>query len=99
MVTARFLVAPSLWDSVIFVTVGNVGGLPVGSAAPLGGYGTGYGGGGYYNTATHYGTGGGGGSSVSVGVSVVLLFSFLSFPSFLVSVSSDVTLRVSFPQL
>ena len=65
--TARYLVDPSLWNSVISVAVANVGGLPVGSVAPLGGFGTGFGGVGFYNSVAEYGTGGGGGSSVKVG--------------------------------
>ncbi len=69
VVTARYSVDSSLWGSVISVAVGNVGGLLVGSVTPLGGYGTGYGGQGWYNTAASYGTGGGGGSSVALGVS------------------------------
>ena len=75
MVTTRYLVAPSQWNSAISVTVGNVGGLLVGSTTPLGGYGTGSGGDGYYSSL-YYGTGGGGGSSVVVGVSLFLLVLF-----------------------
>ncbi len=72
MVTVRYSVDPARWNSVLSVAVGNVGGHPVASAVPPGGYGTGYGGGGYYSAADNYGTGGGGGSSVAVGVSVYL---------------------------
>ncbi len=66
--TARYLVGPSLWNTVISVAVASVGGLLVGTATPLGGFGTGNGGNGFFNSATDYGTGGGGGSSVKLGV-------------------------------
>ena len=69
MVTARYSVDPSLWNSVITVSVGNVGGSLVGSTTPLGGFGTGYGGAGYYGSTSDYVTGGGGGTSVKLGVS------------------------------
>ena len=67
-VTARYSVNPTAWNSVISVAVANVGGTLSGSSTPPGGYGTGYGGQGYYGSATQYGTGGGGGSSVKLGV-------------------------------
>ena len=65
---ARYSVDPSLWGSVVSVAVASVGGILVGTANPLGGYGTGYGGASQYFPSICYGTGGGGGSSVSVGV-------------------------------
>ncbi len=69
--TAKYMVDPSLWNSVISVAVGNVGELLVDSGFSRGGYGTGYGGttGGFFSMRD-YGSGGGGGSSVEVGVSV-----------------------------
>jgi hypothetical protein len=76
LVTARYSVDPALWNSVISVAVANVGGILVGTTAPLGGYGTGYGGIGIYTSASDYGSGGGGGSSVQIWVSVLCL----SFP-------------------
>ena len=73
IVSVRYSVASSLWNTAISVAVANVGGTLVGSAVPLGGFGTGSGGNGYYAGATNYGTGGGGGSSVKVGVSELLM--------------------------
>ena len=68
MVTARFAVDPSLWNTVVSVAVARVGGILVGATAPLGGYGTGNGGRGVYGDDANYGTAGGGGSSVALGV-------------------------------
>jgi hypothetical protein len=79
-VTARFALDPLLWNKAVSVSVGKVGGgIPVGTTAPLGGFGTGNGGDGAYIAFENYATGGGGGSSVAVGVRVFppLLFVFL----------------------
>ena len=67
--SARYSVAESAWDTVISVAVAGVGGTVSGTKTPLGGYGTGYGGYGFYSSPTNYGSGGGGGSSVALGVS------------------------------
>ena len=69
-VTARYAVDPSVWNSVISVAVGNRGVAMSGTITPLGGYGTGFGGRGYYDQPNNYfyGGGGGGGSSVALGV-------------------------------
>ncbi len=79
--TARYSVDPSLWNSVVSVAVANVGGLLIGATAPLGGFGTGYGGSSYYTNDLNYGTGGGGGSSVAVGVSDDCSFFWCFFPA------------------
>ncbi len=73
-VTARYSVASTAWNSVISVAVANVGGTYVSGSTPppLGGYGTGNGGRGTYNSAVTYSTAGGGGSSVALGVSDTL---------------------------
>ena len=72
VVSARYSVDPSLWNSVISVAAASVGATYAGSgtAAPLGGFGTGYGGDANYNNPVSYGTGGGGASSIVVAVSV-----------------------------
>ena len=64
IVRAKYAVDPSAWNAILTVTVGGVGGTYEGAAAPLGGFGSGKGGSGAYNSSTVYGTGGGGGSSL-----------------------------------
>ena len=67
--TTRHAIAPSAWGLSIAVVVGGVGAFPSLSTAQ-GGYGSGNGGVGFYNSAPDYSTGGGGGTSVSLGVIV-----------------------------